>query len=738
MALQLGTDPTTIKINDVILSLQMMGYSESYILRAIKVHKKSKRGTNYSLSLLVEIISRLKRRDEENKRDPDDDNDQKYNTFKSHLTSRQALQLKVNDKVDFRFENGRYILCKIIQKSINNYNHDIITLHPLGVDNKITKHDRICNLRLSYHKLAAPKSISLRKTKNHLLSNLQVDDFVDINPIHRKGHQGWKYARIIKKDVSSSQIKVLYYNPTNHTNQSYWIHIENTKEIAPFKSKCKQMIMYNYKHQKNDSINPGALPELPLEQKSQQRINDHTGTEINGSCPSHFVADNSLNAISPAADQWDHDHTQHNIDYGHHNHSHSHLHHHYSQPRYNRFSSFESHGSNSNLSVNTSSTINSRKSSNVTTISTQSIVNHINDDSLFNETASINGEEEEEEQEEDEEKEKLNEKKRLRMKYLKERGKTDEILHQLYKFGYDHGDIQRALQTVSNPLDINQIIEYIASSDTSEFVKTASECSTPVPVKDNDDNTVRHEIEEKSPLVVGNIHDTDQGVGVSASDAHSHISHISQISQMDVDGDHDTKSWVFGVQPISLDSTLIVDKDYGAPIPNILIQLEKELFKNDGHLIEGIFRVSPNEEECRQIENNLNNGDTYSLKLGEIDGNIIAELIKTWFKKLPQSIFEDIDEDKIISCKNMKIAGDIIENEMGEPYESYYKWLLDLCVEITKYEKFNKMSIKKLAVVIAPSLCDLSQIANPMKAMNFSALIIKFVQLSILWRHFQK
>ena len=55
---------------------------------------------------------------------------------------------------------------------------------------------------------------------------------------------------------------------------------------------------------------------------------------------------------------------------------------------------------------------------------------------------------------------------------------------------------------------------------------------------------------------------------------------------------------------------------------NVLIKLKEELFEHDGHLIEGIFRMEPeNNDECKQIENNLNNNNTFcSLDFGEIDG----------------------------------------------------------------------------------------------------------------------
>ena len=62
MALQLvdnnNNERRYLNSNDVLSSLQNMGYEEDYILRSLNVHRKSKRGTNYDLSLLVEIIAR--------------------------------------------------------------------------------------------------------------------------------------------------------------------------------------------------------------------------------------------------------------------------------------------------------------------------------------------------------------------------------------------------------------------------------------------------------------------------------------------------------------------------------------------------------------------------------------------------------------------------------------------------------------------------------------------------------
>ena len=76
-------------------------------------------------------------------------------------------------------------------------------------------------------------------------------------------------------------------------------------------------------------------------------------------------------------------------------------------------------------------------------------------------------------------------------------------------------------------------------------------------------------------------------------------------------------------------------------------------------------------------------------------------------------------------------------SDIGEPYISYLKWLLDLCIDISFNQKINKMSSKAMAIVISPNLFDPTKIENPMKAMTISAAIVKFLELSIKWRQSQ-
>eukprot|EP01083_Nonionella_stella_P153989 495527_1 len=334
--------------------LLSMGYPKEYIERAIDVHQKSKYGTNWNLSILVEIIVRLQEKDKQQhellqfqpsqppnhnqnhnnaalnhnynqngaKRQSSvalplqqsysqDENDKKdyfgylgdnyrddlsddddaavaapaqpamispgggaapkqpqEDPFVPHYPKLdEPLCLKVNDYVDYRYENGRYLLCKIIAKSVE-LNH-MMLLHPVGKPIHDTKYDRLVDIYQDVYKLSPAKSICLRKIKlpSHKLYRLRVGDYIDINPFCN-GHNGWKNGKIIKLDPNSSQIKAVYHNETDNKNYSFWFHLLNTLEVAVFRSRCNNVD----KHQLNLEYASIRTPRYTDDFK--QNIND--------------------------------------------------------------------------------------------------------------------------------------------------------------------------------------------------------------------------------------------------------------------------------------------------------------------------------------------------------------------------------------------------------------------------------------------------------------------------------
>merc|ERR1711933_367293 len=152
-------------------------------------------------------------------------------------------------------------------------------------------------------------------------------------------------------------------------------------------------------------------------------------------------------------------------------------------------------------------------------------------------------------------------------------------------------------------------------------------------------------------------------------------------------------------------------------------------------LIEGIFRIAPNKEECKEIEDRLNDGQLNSIDFKAIDGDLIANLIKLYFRQLPLPVLQSlIKTNKIETCKTKQDVGAIVSNHIREPNKSYFLWLLDLCVEIIEHIAINKMGVKAMAVVMSQNTFNPSDFSNPLEAMKFSGAIVKFMMLAIEWR----
>lgn len=156
---------------------------------------------------------------------------------------------------------------------------------------------------------------------------------------------------------------------------------------------------------------------------------------------------------------------------------------------------------------------------------------------------------------------------------------------------------------------------------------------------------------------------------------------------------------------------------YRERIPCILQMMKEYLFQNGGQHVVGIFRLAPDKDECAAVKAQLNSG-TFE---GCSDVNIIANLIKVWFRELPECLFDVIPEQTIYRVVDMpvrccvlcvlkrfssshlallpmqqldNVAAEI--EKIPEPSRSMTEWLLDLMAEIVIFEHENKMNAKNM------------------------------------------
>ena len=136
---------------------------------------------------------------------------------------------------------------------------------------------------------------------------------------------------------------------------------------------------------------------------------------------------------------------------------------------------------------------------------------------------------------------------------------------------------------------------------------------------------------------------------------------------------------------------------YAEPIPCILLLLRDELEKTEGFLVDGIFRLSAPVDRQKLFKSQIDDGSFRGCETQQ-DAIIIAALIKEWLQSLPTRLFNHLP----VGCVREGKAD--LEKQLPEPYYSILMWLCDLIVDISHYEPINRMGLRAMSIVIAPSL----------------------------------
>jgi hypothetical protein len=169
---------------------------------------------------------------------------------------------------------------------------------------------------------------------------------------------------------------------------------------------------------------------------------------------------------------------------------------------------------------------------------------------------------------------------------------------------------------------------------------------------------------------------------------------------------------------------------YESRIPAVLEMMKRELLENGGRDCEGIFRLAPDKDDCAFVKKQINSGEFQ----GGCDVNVLANLIKVWFRDMPDSLFNSISESTIYQVAEMPVDSlGPIEERFPEPTRSMIEWLMDLMAEIVMNEAVNRMSAKNMAIVMSPNLFSISS-DNPMVALTMSQKVADFTTKLLAWR----
>lgn len=143
----------------------------------------------------------------------------------------------------------------------------------------------------------------------------------------------------------------------------------------------------------------------------------------------------------------------------------------------------------------------------------------------------------------------------------------------------------------------------------------------------------------------------------------------------------------FGVKPHMLPSVKL--NAYSHKIPKVLVTLRQKLEDANAYSQMGIFRLAPNATANDAMKATINKGK-FDGGSDDVDSNVYANLIKVWFRDLPDPLLNCVDPVKIEMAQKENDVAQIV-NQFPEPQKSIFEWLCDMCVECAKHEKVNKM-----------------------------------------------
>eukprot|EP01087_Luapelamoeba_hula_P023406 TRINITY_DN858_c0_g1_i1.p1 TRINITY_DN858_c0_g1~~TRINITY_DN858_c0_g1_i1.p1 ORF type:complete len:243 (+),score=46.04 TRINITY_DN858_c0_g1_i1:399-1127(+) len=162
---------------------------------------------------------------------------------------------------------------------------------------------------------------------------------------------------------------------------------------------------------------------------------------------------------------------------------------------------------------------------------------------------------------------------------------------------------------------------------------------------------------------------------------------------------------VFGVNPTLLDFC----EDSGFQVPVVLAQMRRYVVEQGGLHLEGIFRLAGNATEMSHIKNRMNtmhHFDPDARDQGSDDApevNAIANLVKVWFRELPQPILNSLPSDVICNTTDMESSVHGLE-ALEEMERTLLGWLINFLADAAEFKSTNKMTEQNLAIVVAPNL----------------------------------
>ena len=176
----------------------------------------------------------------------------------------------------------------------------------------------------------------------------------------------------------------------------------------------------------------------------------------------------------------------------------------------------------------------------------------------------------------------------------------------------------------------------------------------------------------------------------------------------------------------------------GFDIPKLLVTLYGALKANGGLHEEGIFRLAPDAVTCDALREALNTDGAALSRIGaDTDVHVLANLIKIWFRMLPERLLGGIAPERLAACGTGAQCMALVQG--FEPRrQGVLLWLLEMMADVAEAKAANRMGERAVAIVIAPNLYDPPPIdgagaLDPLAALEYTQGMARFVTELLLY-----
>lgn len=166
------------------------------------------------------------------------------------------------------------------------------------------------------------------------------------------------------------------------------------------------------------------------------------------------------------------------------------------------------------------------------------------------------------------------------------------------------------------------------------------------------------------------------------------------------------------------------------PAPQIFISLMKALESTDAFNTEGIFRISPSQDDLDNLCRDLESGD-YSVMM-ESSPHLLAVLLKKWLRNLKEPLFPFSLYNSCLSMAQSVYSSDpkhlnLLVEKLDPPNQYMLKELVRICRIIQSNRPVTKMNLNSLSIVLGPNILR-ANTADPARMLKNARHEVAFIE----------